>query len=278
MTTVVKLQFRVAWDKPVKTAQMARLQKIVETKWTRDYINTKDDVGATLMVPKRMKPSPYTRRGTTPVWFHYLYHAMLRRMSEKRPDFSCAWCNLYAGSLRGLVAHLVSSHSRFRFHVSAGNDNVPHIYVMPRNMKGSGSGDLSVPNVSASLCELTLDDDKDLDRIEHHFKFISAQKLASKKSPTDEAMDRLPKLDELEELDEVTGEDEQSHEFYAPLLQRQYFHSRTGAVVLDHEKDYDSDDDVDEEWITQQSERVRASLFVNRMGRGTDACLGSVTG
>lgn len=49
------------------------------------------------------------------VWFHFLYHYMLRRLSEKRPDYSCAWCNMYAGSLRGLVAHLVSSHDRFRF-------------------------------------------------------------------------------------------------------------------------------------------------------------------
>jgi hypothetical protein len=49
------------------------------------------------------------------VWFHFLYHSMLRRMSEKRSEYSCAWCNMFAGSLRGLVAHLVSSHDRFRF-------------------------------------------------------------------------------------------------------------------------------------------------------------------
>uniref|UniRef100_H3GCJ7 Polycomb protein VEFS-Box domain-containing protein n=1 Tax=Phytophthora ramorum TaxID=164328 RepID=H3GCJ7_PHYRM len=39
--------------------------------------------------------------------------------------------------------------------------------------------------------------------------------------------------------------------FGAELLLTQH-----GAVVLDHEKDYDSDDDVDETWITKQSERL----------------------
>jgi predicted dithiol-disulfide oxidoreductase (DUF899 family) len=57
------------------------------------------------------------------VWFHFLYHFMLRRLSEKRPDYSCAWCNMYAGSLRGLVAHLVSSHDRFRFQATVRSHN-----------------------------------------------------------------------------------------------------------------------------------------------------------
>ena len=55
------------------------------------------------------------------VWFHFLYHFMLRRMSEKRSEYSCAWCNMFAGSLRGLVAHLVSSHDRFRFQATVSN-------------------------------------------------------------------------------------------------------------------------------------------------------------
>ncbi len=38
---------------------------------------------------------------------------------------------------------------------------------------------------------------------------------------------------------------------------RQYFHSKTGIPILPNEIDCDSDDDVDESWITNQSDRVR---------------------
>ncbi|KAJ0408372.1 hypothetical protein P43SY_003098 [Pythium insidiosum] len=243
---VVKLQFRLAWDAAPKAAQMQRLDAIVARKLPSAAAAGGDEpLDQELAIPKRLKPSPWTRRGRQSVWFHYLYHSLLRRMSEKRPDYSCAWCNLYAGSLRGLVSHLVSSHSRFRFHVVAGHDNVPHIYVMPKHH--NKAADATVARVHPSLCELQLSDELEMDRIEHHFVYLSPRRrgVAAK------ADERLQEFDELEPTD-----GEPAEQLYAPLLQRQYFHSRTGAVVLDHEKNYDSDDDVDEEWITQQSERL----------------------
>lgn len=247
---VVKLQFRMAWDKPTKQSGIARLESVVASKWALDYINTKDDISDLLTIPARTKASPWTRRGRAgDVYYHYLYHSMLRRITEKRPDYSCAWCNLYAGSLQGLVCHLTSSHSRFRFQVMTGPDTVPHIYVMPRNLMAGSS----VPNVNSALCELNLDDEKESDRIEHHFTFVSARKRAGR-AAANAAEDAA--LDRFHELSAVEPDADKKHEFYAPLLHRQYFHSRTGAVVLDHEKNYDSDDDVDEEWITQQSERL----------------------
>ncbi len=169
---------------------------------------------------------------------------MLRRMSEKRPDYSCTWCNMYAGSLRGLVSHLVSSHSRFRFHVVAGYDGIPQIFVIPRNVRATGN-----VNGHGEVCELNLENDQVLDSIEHNVLYLSARKRG--KIDNDQAIPCIQEFDDLER-----GDDEKILKFYTPLLQRQYFHSRTGAVVLDHEKGYDSDVDVDETWITQQSERV----------------------
>ncbi|GLD93258.1 hypothetical protein PINS_up001850 [Pythium insidiosum] len=271
---VVKLQFRLAWDAAPRRAQMQRLEAIVARKLPAPAsLGSSDDepLEQELAIPKRLKPSPWTRRGRQSVWFHYLYHKLLRRMSEKRPDYSCAWCNMYAGSLRGLVSHLVSSHSRFRFtsrtwglmawHRScvtdeqAGHDNVPHIYVMPKHHAtasdagAAAAAATAIARVHPSLCELQLSDDHDVDRIEHHFMFLS-QRRRGVAEKTDE------RLQEFDELETTEGEPVAAEQLYAPLLQRQYFHSRTGAVVLDHEKDYDSDDDVDEDWITQQSERL----------------------
>lgn len=231
------------------------------------------------------------------VWFHYLYHFMLRRLSEKRPDYSCAWCNMYAGSLRGLVAHLVSSHDRFRFqatvrsrtflvpveggaksnglllYLQVGHDNIPHIYVMVVDKHPPAT--LSNGIARSALCELETSRDDGLDRFELHFSYLSAKKWGEKRAarlgsaPGTKAVDAL--MHEFDELDELL--EEQPQEFYAPLLQRQYFHSRTGAVVLDHEKDYDSDDDVDEEWIIQQSEKVRCSAHfeLTKSASGDDA-------
>lgn len=114
--------------------------------------------------------------------------------------------------------------------------------------------------VRSALCELEMSRDDELDRFEHHFSYKSTTKYGngrgkrSSSVPGADAVDAI--MQEFDELDELSQD--QPQEFYAPLLQRQYFHSRTGAVVLDHEKDYDSDDDVDEEWIIQQSEKVRS--------------------
>lgn len=309
----VQLQFRVLWKAPVKAKRIKSLHDIavakigVKSAENKDEKIAKMDEEPTYFVdaPKRshlMKsasqsensgvslPAPIVLPRNSSivahmlmmqvfilqVWFHFLYHSMLRRMSEKRSDYSCTWCDMYAGSLRGLVAHLVCSHSRLRFQVAVrivldllvsaiwflssrlrslldifqvGHDNMAHIYVMAT--QPNRESELSA-SVSPSRCEIDINDDT-MDRIEHHFSYVSPKKrLQSAKTPEENTIEeRMHEFDELEELSK-----EQPQEFYAPLLQRQYFHSRTGAVVLDHEKDYDSDDDVDEEWIIKQSEKL----------------------
>ncbi|GMF12442.1 unnamed protein product [Phytophthora lilii] len=104
----------------------------------------------------------------------------------------------------------------------------------------------------SAFAELEMSPNEEPSRFEHHFTHMSGKKYGPYGSHAVEAVEGL--MQEFDEMDELSQEQPES--FYAPLLQRQYFHSRTGAVVLDHEKDYDSDDDVDETWITKQSERV----------------------
>lgn len=133
-----------------------------------------------------------------------------------------------------------------------GHDNMAHIYVMAT--KSNWESELNA-NFSPSRCEIDIADEA-MDRIEHHFSYISTKKRShAAKTPEENTIEeRMHEFDELEDLSK-----EQSQDFYKPLLQRQYFHSRTGAVVLDHEQGYDSDDDVDEEWIIKQSEKVRST-------------------
>jgi len=130
----------------------------------------------------------------------------------------------------------------------------------PRKV-GSGRG--------SALSELELFPSEEPSRFEHHFTHMSAKKYGPLGSQSMEAVEGL--MQEFDEMDELSQE--QPQEFYAPLLQRQYFHSRTGAVVLDHEKNYDSDDDVDETWITKQSERVRSRNMSACGGRLALTCL-----
>lgn len=140
--------------------------------------------------------------------------------------------------------------------VKVGHDNIPHIYVMVMQEHHSGK---SSSEVRSAFSELLMSPNEEPSRFEHHFMHMSGKKYGPSGSQAVEAVEGL--MQEFDELDELSQEHPQ--EFYAPLLQRQYFHSRTGAVVLDHEKDYDSDDDVDETWITKQSERVRRSTVSN---------------
>ncbi|ETI49805.1 hypothetical protein F443_06562 [Phytophthora nicotianae P1569] len=242
----VKCEFRILWDPLPKTKKMQRLASICDTKLKSENESKQSDENFALAVPKRDVTSA-ERKPCSGVWFHFLYHSMLRRMSEKRMEYSCAWCNMFAGSLRGLVAHLVSSHDRFRFQATVGHDNIPHIYVMVMQEPQKGNnGRRSV------LSELEMFPNEEPSRFEHHFTHMSGKKYGPHGSQAVEAVEGL--MQEYDEMDELSQE--QPQEFYAPLLQRQYFHSRTGAVVLDHEKNYDSDDDVDETWITKQSERL----------------------
>ncbi|CAI5738659.1 unnamed protein product [Hyaloperonospora brassicae] len=244
----VKCEFRIVWDRLPQTKQMQRLENVCNAKFWKEDDGQQSDESFLLAVPKR-DVSTAARKPCAGVWFHFLYHFMLRRMSEKRSEYSCAWCNMFAGSLRGLVAHLVSSHDRFRFQATVGHDNIPHIYVMVMQEHHSGK---SSSEVRSAFSELVMSPNEEPSRFEHHFVHMSGKKYGPSGSQAVEAVEGL--MQEFDELDELSQEHPQ--EFYAPLLQRQYFHSRTGAVVLDHEKDYDSDDDVDETWITKQSERL----------------------
>uniref|UniRef100_A0AAV1UGN7 Polycomb protein VEFS-Box domain-containing protein n=1 Tax=Peronospora matthiolae TaxID=2874970 RepID=A0AAV1UGN7_9STRA len=242
----VKCEFRIVWDRLPQTGKMQRLETICSTKFRKEDEEEQSNENFLLAVPKR-DISTAARRPCAGVWFHFLYHFMLRRMSEKRSEYSCAWCNMFAGSLRGLVAHLISSHDRFHFQATVGHDNIPHIYVM---VQKHNSGKSSC-EVRSAFSELEMSPSEKPSRNEHPYVHIS-KKYGPRGSQAVEAVEGL--MQEFDELDELSQEHPQ--EFYAPLLQRQYFHSRTGAVVLDHEKNYDSDDDVDETWITKQSERL----------------------
>ncbi|OWZ24764.1 Polycomb protein [Phytophthora megakarya] len=244
----VKCEVRITWDPLPKTKKMQRLASVCDAKLKVDDGNKIPDENFALAVPKREVTSA-DQKPCSGVWFHFLYHSMMRRMSEKRSEYSCAWCNMFAGSLRGLVAHLVSSHDRFRFQATVGHDNIPHIYVMAMQDHQSRRGN---SGRRSALSELEMFPNEEPSRFEHHFTHLSGKKYGRYGSEVVEAVEGL--MQEFDEMDELSQE--QSQEFYAPLLQRQYFHSRTGAVVLDHEKDYDSDNDVDESWITKQSERL----------------------
>lgn len=111
----VKCLFDLSWDALPVESKMKRLDRIAKAKFVTDKSN--EPVSGTafqLAVPNYAgsKPNVDECQG---VWFHYLYHSMLRRLSEKRLEYSCALCNMHAGSLRGLMTHLVCSHDRFRF-------------------------------------------------------------------------------------------------------------------------------------------------------------------
>ena len=54
--------------------------------------------------------------------------------------------------------------------------------------------------------------------------------------------------------DAGAGDDENAH---VSSGVRQYYHSRTCLPLTRYEMKYDSDDDVDEEWILMQNDKVR---------------------
>jgi hypothetical protein len=129
------LSFTLSWQTPAPQATSKFTNVINQLGKKEDpFLPKPNGPPCNLVIPKRSKGIAWKnntsscsieenenendQRSNTSVYFHYLYHSMLRRMTEKRPDYSCPWCNLFCGTIRGLLAHLTCSHSYFRFQVT----------------------------------------------------------------------------------------------------------------------------------------------------------------
>nr|CCA22441.1 polycomb protein putative [Albugo laibachii Nc14] len=236
---LVKCKFLILWeaiDKASKTKKLSNLLHKKENLW-----NANDTFTA---IQSRKKAVEQTVN--EPVWFHYLFDKNLRRRNEFRNDLVCPWCNMLTASLRGLLTHLTCSHDRLHFSFEIGHDLTPHIHVKRQEYQFQHPQKLQTKP----------DGDEKVHPFQNYYNYIAPERYKRFGSANQSTKCLLPQqMQMLEELEDYRKQ-EQSSEFHEQLKKRQYFHSRTGAVVLDHEKDYDSDEDIDESWIITQSEKL----------------------
>jgi hypothetical protein len=126
-----------------------------------------------------------------------------------------------------------------------GHNSIPNIFVTVNPLEPQQS----IPSWSAHA----------IDRIETHYSYISPRRQYWHEAVIQDEFEELDGMTSLScssSTSTTTTTTDESTKVYEPSEGRQYFHSRTGAVVLEHEKNYDSDDDVDEEWINELGERL----------------------
>ncbi|KAJ8604488.1 hypothetical protein CTAYLR_000987 [Chrysophaeum taylorii] len=193
--------------------------------------------GAALVVAPADPPAPAEAPSHPTVHFHLLYQPKKGELSsrvETKTNGRCLWCDEYCGpDPRGLLAHVDAHHTpSLSFQCLADPKGHVHILALPRQLQDDDD-------------EVGRDDD-----VENDFIFVGPPPP-------------------LPEIPEARGTDEASMRVASQLAARsppklyvppprQYYHSRTGAPI--HPRllatDYDSDDDVDETWRLELSDRL----------------------
>lgn len=252
---------------------------------------TVDTATAMHMPDAQPLPPPVT------VFVHYMYNRNTQRLTDARRDVSCPFCHLFCGSFDGMLMHLTCCHDRVRFRLTKDSRGNPHVHVQIAQplessnavTNGSAASSSSVGANKASKLDATADDEQHQPSspfiFARLFRAASASSISrdlvrtslprSKRAASESDDDGGAAVAQLDALDVPLvpgsfGASDQKRRRRAmdvgnvqevPPLEpeRQYFHSRTGMPLTRQEMCFDSDDEVDDEWILQQSEKVRGA-------------------
>ena len=208
----------------------------------------------------------------TAVVFRLRYQEGLQESVHRAPEMRCPWCDMSCGELESLMWHLQASHDRFSYALDK-SLAVPEIYI---NVKVSSATEelhkslsphanfcfLSARrgggSLSASLLQLLACEDDAADG-----RHDDGSTFASKKRKRDkEGSSSSGKAEQAPAAGKKKGKAKKGARPAVEkktLAQRHLFRSQT-CLPIDvndvMDMDYDSDDDVDDEWQLAQVPRL----------------------
>eukprot|EP00293_Proteomonas_sulcata_P002284 CAMPEP_0184325068 /NCGR_PEP_ID=MMETSP1049-20130417/138443_1 /TAXON_ID=77928 /ORGANISM="Proteomonas sulcata, Strain CCMP704" /LENGTH=293 /DNA_ID=CAMNT_0026647023 /DNA_START=98 /DNA_END=979 /DNA_ORIENTATION=+ len=171
-------------------------------------------------------------------------------------ELKCPWCEMQCGSSEGLMCHLQASHDRFSYAMEAGS-SIPEIYVSlkPQADMVSGistftycsqrRGGAPLSEAIANLAEVADEGSKE----ELGSEFAEGKKKRKAFESGTEVAAIRPKGKQKRPAGPKVAKG-------GIFQDRQYFRSQTCLPIDATDMDYDSDDDVDDEWQLQQAERL----------------------
>ena len=189
-----------------------------------------------------------------------------RQRCEIRDDFCCPFCQLYCSDLPALVCHVVSSHDRFHFKCS-GTTERPVITVVPVSLLSTMSQATATTGgrVSSGLrAKATVSTRQTRQNTNHFFSRrihrVSRLVRAMDREANAQNQGNEPASSAMASSDEIRQDVEEpefwEYEETAHLHFRRYFHSKSSQPMMDPVNAPDSDDDVDEDWILEQNDRL----------------------
>uniref|UniRef100_A0A7S2RPM2 Polycomb protein VEFS-Box domain-containing protein n=1 Tax=Rhizochromulina marina TaxID=1034831 RepID=A0A7S2RPM2_9STRA len=231
----------------------------------------------------RLLHAPALRAAPTTVVYH-LIHGVPGKMEPQvvvkhRPGCTCLLCGAKLPSSEALLTHLASSHDRFTADASVvhGKPGVLHVSLQPAVGSGILGGLVGrfYPVKDEEDGE-EADADQEQLSLEPHDAFIMSNK--GRTPPVPETLVTIHNVssggDTLIVASEATGRGkkrprvEKTCASLQPSLEaraadqgvflpvRQYYHSRTGAPMAAEEFSYDSDEEIDESWMVELSEKL----------------------
>lgn len=173
----------------------------------------------------------------------------------------CLFCGTYCGTAAGLIAHLTSTHDRCVYDFEQDPVSGFRVLVTLEDagaMPAPGSEGAAVVRLEMLYFRRLL-----RSREERMAGVLAAQQRIQKRILLFKAFVELCRgvSRTTASLAATTAEARQSAGQLDPMLRqmtvpKQFYHSKTGMPILPNEVDCDSDDDVDESWITNQSDRL----------------------
>jgi hypothetical protein len=211
---------------------------------------------------------------------------------DVRRDFCCAWCQQYCPDMASLVCHLTCSHEKFRYE-SRGTVKAPEIWIFPntssqspveaskKSLKDANDEEDrdTVHRRTGGRSGLTALRDKEetpsnyffTKRVPRALRLLTATELQEEHEKMSAMAHSTPGKDAAaggsgtdagtNGSDKAPVECSDHREFQeykdtAHLYFRRYYHSKTSQPMSNPIMQPDSDDEVDEDWILEQNERL----------------------
>ncbi|XP_046845611.1 polycomb protein SUZ12-like [Xenia sp. Carnegie-2017] len=172
------------------------------------------------------------------IFYQFIYSNHTRQQTEARDDFLCPWCSVNCGRLYSLLKHLKCCHGRFLFTYAPHNKGARIDVCLNENYDSSYAGGAEDLNEMVGYA-------------------FSREGPIRRTSYTALLVCR-PKR-EKESLSEFLEPDDSESEITRPFFHghnRVYFHSNTCLPMKPDDLEFDSEDELNPEWLRIKTQKM----------------------
>ena len=172
------------------------------------------------------------------IFYQFIYNNHTRQQTEARDDCLCPWCSVNCGKLYSLLKHLKCCHGRFLFTYAPHSKGARIDVCLNENYDGSYAGGTEDLNEMVG--------------------YAFSRDGPVRRTPYTAALVCRPKRFQ-ESLSEFLEPDESDADIARPFFNghsRVYFHSNTCLPMKPDDLEFDSEDEIDPEWLRIKTQQM----------------------